>query len=133
MKTRKITILFIGVIAISALIAAAVFINRDSSKQPVNQQSSQSNPKEEIPSESTVTVPEPDATDIEQLATNNIPTYAAAGSQSHAIYTSYSDTEVKGYLTYEAAPDNPASFTATKNQDGQWEITAYTVLGDTDL
>lgn len=56
-----------------------------------------------------------------------------AGSRTRAIYTNYSETEAKGFLTYEAAPDNPASFTAIKDVHGEWQITNYDVLGETDL
>jgi hypothetical protein len=123
MKENRSMILII-VVVIIAFAAGTIFLAKKSSKDPEIAK---------IPAKSIVSVPEPDATEIETIATYNIPTTARAGSQSHAIYMSYSTTEAKGYLTYEAAPDNPASFTAKKDSKGKWQVNTYKVLGKTNL
>jgi hypothetical protein len=120
MKISKTAIATSVLIVIVITVGAVVVTNRSGSKF-------------DIPSTSTVSVPEPDATDIQDVATMNIPTRAAAGSETNAVYTSYSTNEAKGYLMYDAAPDNPAEFTATKDTKGAWKLASFKVLGDTDL
>ncbi len=121
MDTKKARI---GVIVV-ALIAATLLIIFNNMH---NQQQTTAKAVANIPSKSSVTVPEPDATDIEQVATNSIPTTARAGSQSHAVYVTYGSGKASGYLTYDASPSHPASFSAVKQSNGTWKIISYKVL-----